>query len=88
MNEFLMQLLKELEKNLHRSNVRSVGMGISQQTWAEKRLTDQNHQMTAEEATQEFSNRHAHLKESVKGQFAEKLTELFQRQEMKLKQFR
>ncbi len=27
MNEFLMQLLKELEKNLHRSNVRSVGMG-------------------------------------------------------------
>ena len=28
MNEFLMQLLKELEKNLHRSNVRSVGMGI------------------------------------------------------------
>ncbi|MCC9082427.1 hypothetical protein LOS20_13700 [Enterococcus faecium] len=53
-----------------------------------KRLTDQNHQMTAEEATQEFSNRHAHLKESVKGQFAEKLTELFQRQEKKLKQFR
>lgn len=52
MNEFLMQLLKELEKNLHRSNVRSVGMGISQQTWAEK------------------------------------LTELFQRQEKKLKQFR
>ena len=55
MNEFLMQLLKELEKNLHRSNVRSVGMGISQQIWAEKRLTDQNHQMTAEEAAQEFS---------------------------------
>ena len=53
MNEFLMQLLKELEKNLHRSNVRSVGMGISQQIWAEKRLTDQNHQMTAEEAAQE-----------------------------------
>ncbi|EOS8124659.1 hypothetical protein CLN40_RS00145 [Enterococcus faecium] len=88
MNEFLMQLLKELEKNLHRSNVRSVGMGISQQIWAEKRLTDQNHQMTAEEAAQEFSNRHANLKESVKGQFAEKLTELFQRQEKKLKQFR
>ncbi|NTM03805.1 hypothetical protein HQ706_04785 [Enterococcus faecium] len=88
MNEFLMQLLKELEKNLHRSNVRSVGMGISQQIWAEKRLTDQNHQMTAEEAAQEFSNRHVQLKESVKGQFAEKLTELFQRQEKKLKQFR
>lgn len=55
-------ITKRIRENLHRSNVRSVGMGISQQTWAEKRLTDQNHQMTAEEATQEFSNRHAHLK--------------------------
>ncbi len=49
MNEFLMQLLKELEKNLHRSNVRSVGMGISQQIWAEKRLTDQKLPNNSEE---------------------------------------
>lgn len=87
MNEWIMNLINELEKKLNQSNAQMIGTAMGQRTWSEKQRTNKVHRSSMEESANDFSSKIPQMKEAIKGRFADKLTEELGKQEKALTNF-
>ncbi|WP_375179034.1 hypothetical protein [Enterococcus rotai] len=84
MLEMLNDLLKKIEKENQKTNVRAIGMATLQQSNSKKNKVKTEGKSTLEEAKSSISQTTTGLQGAVKGQFGKKITETFEKQKQKL----
>lgn len=79
--DHLADLLKKLKKTLDKENVQSVGFAMHQKVAEEKKAMDKTQKKVTEEAKKIFSTSRGSLENSLKGQFAKKVSKAIENQE-------